>query len=299
MPSNRPSNRPIDYDAGYGRLLETRVRIATWNLWGRYGPWEERMPAITETLRAVDADIVGLQEVWDDDRRSQASDLAAALGYTEPVYEANLERDGARSGNAVLSRWPIDRREVRRLRARAGVADDEGEERLALLAEVDGPRGPIQVFCAHLSWRADHSGIRQEQVGAICGFVRESRPRSFPAVLLGDLNADPDSDELRVLTGQRAVPVPGVLFRDVQSGSVAAIAARRGRTTIRSRPRASTSTAASTTSSSPPERPAGCGQPLAARRSLATARSTARPQLRPLRDRGRAPLLTHAATFAP
>ena len=45
--------------------------------------------------------------------------------------------------------------------------------------------------------------------------MRESRPRTFPAVLLGDLNADPDSDELRMLTGQTAVPVPGVMFRDV------------------------------------------------------------------------------------
>jgi endonuclease/exonuclease/phosphatase family metal-dependent hydrolase len=211
---------PIDYDAGYGRLLETKVRIATWNLWGRYGPWEERLPAIVETLTRVDADIVGLQEVWEDDRRSQAAELADALGYTEPVYEANLERDGARSGNAVLSRWPIARRDVRRLpRQGAGTADDEGEERLVVLAEVEGPRGPIQVFCAHLSWRGDHSGVRQEQVAAICAFVRECRPRSFPAVLLGDLNADPDSDELRTLTGQRAVPVPGVMFRDTWAWS--------------------------------------------------------------------------------
>jgi len=211
---------PIDYDAGYGRLLETTVRIATWNLWGRYGPWEQRLPAIIETLRRVDADIVGLQEVWEDDRRSQACELADALGYAEPVYEANLERDGARSGNAVLCRWPIGRREVRRLpREGAGTADDEGEERLVVLAEVEGPRGPIQVFCAHLSWRGDHSGVRQEQVAAICGFVRECRPRSFPAVLLGDLNADPDSDELRTLTGQRAVPVPGVMFRDTWTWS--------------------------------------------------------------------------------
>jgi endonuclease/exonuclease/phosphatase family metal-dependent hydrolase len=216
---NRPSNRPSEYDAGYGRLLETRVRIATWNLWGRYGPWEERLPAITETLRRVGADIVGLQEAWEDDHRNQASELAEALGYADPVYAANLERDGARSGNAVLSRWPIGRREVRRLpREGAGVADDEGEERLAVLAEVEGPRGPIQVFCAHLSWRADHSGVRQEQVSAICAFVRESRPRTFPAVLLGDLNADPDSDEIRALTGQRAVPVPGVVFRDTWTG---------------------------------------------------------------------------------
>ncbi|MDQ1466263.1 MAG: hypothetical protein QOH10_678 [Actinomycetota bacterium] len=211
----------IEYDAGYGRLLHTRVRIATWNVWGRYGPWEARLPVITETLRRVDADIVGLQEVWEDDGRSQASELAAALGYTEPVFAANLERDGARSGNAVLSRWPIGRREARLLPRRAagseggaGFADDEDEERLVVLAEVDGPRGPIQVYCAHLSWRGDHSAIRQEQVGAICRFVREHRPRTFPAVLLGDLNADPESDELRMLTGQRACPVPGVIFRD-------------------------------------------------------------------------------------
>jgi endonuclease/exonuclease/phosphatase family metal-dependent hydrolase len=196
-------------------LLQTRVRIATWNLWGRYGPWEARLPAITETLRRIDADIVGLQEVWEDDRRSQAAELAAALGYSDPIYAANLERDGARSGNAVLSRWPIGRREVRRLpREAAGAADDEGEERLVVLAECDGPRGPIQVYCAHLSWRGDHSGIRQAQVAEICRFVREHRPRSFPAVLLGDLNADPDSAELRMLTGQQTVPVPGVMFRD-------------------------------------------------------------------------------------
>jgi endonuclease/exonuclease/phosphatase family metal-dependent hydrolase len=207
---------PIDYDAGYGRLLETRVRIATWNVWGRYGPWEERLPAIVETLRRVDADIVGLQEVWADEQRSQAEELAAALGYTELVYEANLELAGVRSGNAVLSRWPIGHTEVRRLPREAdSAADDEGEERLVVLAEVDGPRGPIQVFCAHLSWRADHSGIRQAQVAEICRFVRERRPRSFPAVLLGDLNADPDSDELRTLTGRRTAPVPGVMFRDV------------------------------------------------------------------------------------
>jgi endonuclease/exonuclease/phosphatase family metal-dependent hydrolase len=210
------SDRPLEYDAGYGRLLETRVRIATWNVWGRYGPWEARLPVIAETLRRVDADIVALQEVWEDDRRSQAAELATALGYAQPVYAANLERDGARSGNAVLSRWPIARHEVRTLpRSAGGVADEEGEERLVVLAEVDGPRGPLQVFCAHLSWRADHSAIRQEQVAEICRFVRESRPRTFPAVLLGDLNADPDSDELRALTGQRSVPVPGVLFRDV------------------------------------------------------------------------------------
>ena len=73
------------YDPGYGPLVRTRVRIATWNLWGRYGPWEERLPVIIDNLCAINADILALQEVWEDDERSQAREIAAALGYAEPV----------------------------------------------------------------------------------------------------------------------------------------------------------------------------------------------------------------------
>jgi endonuclease/exonuclease/phosphatase family metal-dependent hydrolase len=173
------------------------------------------MHPIEASMRAVDADIWALQEVWEDDDRNQARVLAAALGYEHVVFAANLERDGVRAGNAVVSRWPIRAHEVRILPRTAGDArDDEGEERLAVFAEIDGPRGPIQVYCAHLSWRDDHSAVRQAQVTEICRLVRERRPRSFPAVLCGDLNAEPQSDELRMLTGQAAVPVPGVMFRD-------------------------------------------------------------------------------------
>src|ERR1700741_4626080 len=94
------------YAPGYGPLVRTRVRIATWNVWGRYGPWEARLPVIIENLSAINADILALQEVWDEADRNQAREIATALGYSEPVYAPNLERDGVRSGNAVLSRCP-------------------------------------------------------------------------------------------------------------------------------------------------------------------------------------------------
>jgi endonuclease/exonuclease/phosphatase family metal-dependent hydrolase len=206
----------LSYDPGYGPLVETTVRIATWNIWANYGPWEARQPAIVETLRRVDPDIIGLQEVFDSDARHQAQEIAAALGHTEPIFAGNLTfADGVRAGNAILSRWPIRRHAVRTLpREGAGARDDEGEERLCVFAEIDGPRGPIQLYCAHLSWRADHSGPRQAQVCAICEFVKEQRPRTFPAVLVGDLNAEPTSDEIRTLTGRTAVPVAGVVFGD-------------------------------------------------------------------------------------
>ncbi len=203
------------WDPGYGPLVDTRVRIATWNLWGRYGPWAERMQPIEANMRAVGADVWALQEVWEDDERNQARALAAAIGLDHVVFASNLERDGVFAGNAIVSRWPITAHEIRVLPRVAGDArDDEGEERLAVFAEIDGPRGPIQVYCAHLSWRDDHSAVRQAQVAEICRLVRERRPRTFPAVLCGDLNADPTSDELRMLTGQSAVPVTGVMFRD-------------------------------------------------------------------------------------
>ena len=61
-------------------LIDTRLRVATWNVWWRFGPWEERQPAIAETLRRIDADVIALQEVWDvDDGPGQSEALADAL----------------------------------------------------------------------------------------------------------------------------------------------------------------------------------------------------------------------------
>lgn len=195
--------------AHYGELVETTVRVVTWNVWWRYGPWEERLPAIAATLAKADADVVCLQEVWDDGDRNQAAELAAGLGWSW-AYDAHLDLDRVRFGNAVLSRWPITGSEGRNLPAPPAV----DERRRVMRADVDGPRGPIQVFCTHLNWRFDQSAVRQDQVRAVCAFVRDSPSRSFPAVVCGDLNAAPDSDEIRMLTGRAAVPEPGLVFHD-------------------------------------------------------------------------------------
>jgi endonuclease/exonuclease/phosphatase family metal-dependent hydrolase len=83
-----------------------------------------------------------------------------------------------------------------------------------LRADVDGPRGPLQVFSTHLNWRFDHSAVRQQQVRAIAEVVAGARPRTYPPVLCGDFNAVPDSDEIRMLTGRAAGPVEGLVFHD-------------------------------------------------------------------------------------
>lgn len=190
------------------------IRIATWNLWWHFGPWEARQPAIVETMRAVDADVWCLQEVFGGrGGADQAVDLADALGGYHAAHATRFDLDHFEEsiGNAVLARWPITGMEWRALPAPEGL----DELRLVVRADVAAPDRPIEVFSTHLNWRLDQSDVRQAQVRAICSFVDETRDRRvFPPVLCGDFNADPESDEIRMLTGLAAVPVPKLVFID-------------------------------------------------------------------------------------
>ncbi|HSO96871.1 MAG TPA: endonuclease/exonuclease/phosphatase family protein [Acidimicrobiia bacterium] len=194
--------------------LDTRMTVMSWNLWWRFGPWAQRQPAIAATLTRLGPDIVCLQEVWEErDGPRQADQLAAGLGGYHVAHAAGLGVDLATEslGNAILSRWPIRDHEARPLPAPPGL----DELRVVLRADIDGPRGPLEVFVTHLNWRMDQSDVRQDQIRAICEFVAEtSDRRTYPPILTGDFNAEPDSDEIRLLTGLGAVPVPKLMFLD-------------------------------------------------------------------------------------
>ena len=189
--------------------IETRLRVLTWNIWWRYGPWERRRPAIAATLAKLDADVIALQEVWGDGTTNLAAELAAELGYHH-VFASSMEREGIGFGNALLSRWPMVRTESTMLHGQ----QETGEGRLALFAEIDGPRGQVPVFCTHLNWKFEHSHIRQRQVADLAGFIDRMRPWTFPPIVCGDFNAEPGSDEIRMLTGLTACPVDGLVFHD-------------------------------------------------------------------------------------
>ena len=199
-------------DTAYGPLASGRLRVLTWNLWWRHGPWEDRLPAIVSAVAALEPDIACLQEVWVDEASgdSLADRVAEELGGYSVVGSSRIAIDGASFGNAVVSRWPITGSDVLDLPAPAA----SEELRTCLRADVATPGGEVQVFTTHLNWRFDESHVRQEQVRAICRFVAGSPPRTYPPVLCGDFNAVPDSDEVRMLTGRMAVPVERLVFHD-------------------------------------------------------------------------------------
>jgi endonuclease/exonuclease/phosphatase family metal-dependent hydrolase len=94
------------------------------------------------------------------------------------------------------------------------VGEHADEHRTALLVEVDAPPGRVCVATTHLNFLWDHSHVRQLQVEAICRWLADRRAPDVPLVLTGDLNAEPISDEVRMLTGRAAVPVLGLGFHD-------------------------------------------------------------------------------------
>lgn len=191
------------------------MRVLTWNLWWRYGPWERRRKAIAAALAEAGPDVCGLQEVWQADDQNLAGALAADLGlhWCWAAAGRHLGGDGHEVliGNAILSRWPITTQAELHL-----PTGDLAGGRVALHARIAAPGGALPMFTTHLSYQPGASGIRTEQVRRLAEFMAaHGTDCEYPPVVTGDFNAEPDSDELRLLGGLLTAPAaPGLVLVD-------------------------------------------------------------------------------------
>ncbi|MFF1399193.1 endonuclease/exonuclease/phosphatase family protein [Streptomyces sp. NPDC058287] len=196
------------------------MRVLTWNLWWRFGPWEQRRKAILSVLGDVRPDVIGLQEVWACGGENLAGWLADSLGMhwtwapsRAPYrWQRRLGDSTVGVGNAVLSRWPIAEHDTVELPA--GEGDDDG--RLALYARIEAPTHQVPFFTTHLTSAIHASALRCRQVKVLAEFVTAHlHGTGFPPVVTGDFNAWPDSDEVRQFGGYKTAPaVPGQVFFD-------------------------------------------------------------------------------------
>jgi endonuclease/exonuclease/phosphatase family metal-dependent hydrolase len=190
----------------------------TWNVWWRFGDWERREPSIVRVIQETSPDILGLQEVWATDGDNQAERLSRQLGLhwawaPSPAPEQFQQRIGDTTiqvGNAILSRWPIVSSVGHSL---PGSGADEG--RTALMALVDAPSGPTPFVTTQLASTVGASALRCEQVRALTRYLVDDVPETATPIVTGDLNAEPDSDEVRLLGGHKTAPaVPGLILLD-------------------------------------------------------------------------------------
>ncbi|HYO81103.1 MAG TPA: endonuclease/exonuclease/phosphatase family protein [Bryobacteraceae bacterium] len=194
------------------------LHVLTWNLWWRFGDWRGRSKAIGRILSSERPDVCCLQEVWTDSNTSLAQVLAEDLKLhcaffpaVDPVIYRRRSKDAdVGIGNAILSRWPVVRKESQALTS--GECEDEG--RLIGFAEIDTPGGLLPVFTTHLNSGITDSAIRVLQVAQIADFMCRCASAEIPAILAGDFNCEPDADEIRIITGRSKPPRSGFGLRD-------------------------------------------------------------------------------------
>jgi endonuclease/exonuclease/phosphatase family metal-dependent hydrolase len=169
--------------------LPQEIRVVTYNIHhGEGTDGKLDLERIAAVINSEKPDLVGLNEVDQGTRRTQQIDMPAELakltGMTA-VFEKNIDHDGGKYGNAVLSRLPIVRHENHKL-----PSDYKGEQRGVLEVEVGNKDEPLLFLCTHLDYRPDDHE-RLASIETIEKVVAESDGQ--PVILVGDLNATPDS----------------------------------------------------------------------------------------------------------
>ena len=88
---------------GTSRAVRRDLRVATYNIHrGRGLDGRVSLPRIAAVLREIDADVVGVQEVYE----AQAEHLARELGM-QLVIGTTVHRSDGAYGNAVLTHLPL------------------------------------------------------------------------------------------------------------------------------------------------------------------------------------------------
>lgn len=186
------------------------MRIVSWNLWAFDTDRSARRHRIIQTLSQLEPDVCCLQEVRADRSEDLATTLSEELSLhderTPPLgvewWRQRLGDDTATVSNVILSRWPAT--DVTSVQL--PLADGLDEGRSALLARLAHPRGPVLMVTTQLASAPGASALRVRQVRSLAAAVVDRRTDDDLVILTGDLNAEADSDEVRMLCGHKTRP---------------------------------------------------------------------------------------------
>jgi endonuclease/exonuclease/phosphatase family metal-dependent hydrolase len=173
-------------------VVVTTVRLATYNIQhGRRPDGEVDIDLLARSCAAMDADVLGLQEVDVNLRRSHDADTAAAIAEacgTAFVFGEAIAIRGGKYGNALLVRGTIDEVEV------LPIPDPEPRSAILARARLDGG--------AVLSVATTHLGLRGAAADELPLVLDAMRRRPGPRVVMGDFNLDPsDVEPMAVAAG--------------------------------------------------------------------------------------------------
>ena len=180
------------------------IRIVNWNI-----ERGMRLPDVTDFLASQKADLLILQEVDLNARRTRFLNVAEeiarklqmnyAFGPEFQELAQGRPTSPAYHGQATLSRWSLRNPRVIRFRRqsdfwrprwylpRLSLFQERLGGRIALVTEVQTPRARLAVYNLHLESRGDED-LRLTQLEE--AIKDAARTREMPVLLAGDLNFD-------------------------------------------------------------------------------------------------------------
>jgi endonuclease/exonuclease/phosphatase family metal-dependent hydrolase len=176
-------------------VAPARMRVVTWNI--KVGS-QRGLDKIIDTLRALNADIILLQEVDSDVERTGHVDqprvIAEALGLAY-IFAPTLNLEGGTYGIAMLSRLPFASA------ARIPLSNDDAAEVRTALA--------VDVCVGARQWRVINHHADYELAGAQRSVVEVlqalAAQRGSRTIFAGDFNQPPSE------RGPRACPLAGLV----------------------------------------------------------------------------------------
>lgn len=151
------------------------------------------LEAIAKVINDSEADLVALQEVDVFTKRSgkdldQAKELAR-LTNRHYFFAKAIDHQGGEYGIAVLSKFPILKSEQHLLPKAEGV---KGEQRAIAIITVEVSKGVL------LDFASTHLDLTSQARLLQANFITNlSKGRNNLAIIAGDFNANPDSDEIK------------------------------------------------------------------------------------------------------
>ena len=168
------------------------LTVVTLNIWHNQGDWLARLDYMVNTLRELNPDVIGLQEVLQNpELPNQAETIAQRLGYRFYFTSVDTPGSAKRYGNAILTRHPILVENFHKL-------EPLNDYRVAAHVRIRVGADTIDVYNTHLHHTAEGGAIRRTQLLDLRAFVAATRARG-PVILIGDFNAPSTEPAVRTL----------------------------------------------------------------------------------------------------
>ena len=153
------------------------MKIATYNIWNSDRGYPERIGHIVDTLKSIDADVIGLQEV------NEAAWKVISLAFPDRDKRHFLYH-GDDEGLALISNYPIVKTEF--LNGNKGFPTDA----LVVTVLVHGVEIIYATF--HLSWNSEEK--RVSEITNLEMYLETHYSSNSIRFALGDMNCDENSD---------------------------------------------------------------------------------------------------------